>query len=296
MKKPTQATFQPHLLAVLGTLTDFTPGQAVPMGETYAPVCERLGISEDEYGMTSNGKYVVTHRLIGLAMRTMRDKGLGEYAKKGHWSLTVPGVAESQAVLGIEPEPEVEAEPEVPVAMVAKVAAVAVEEFVVPEEPKPENKVVHLPVAKPVHPYSDDPYIRSLAISQIKCFGAHSSRSGTCKTCPLLNDCMQAVSVNMAHIASLLDAGDDPTEIVAKATEASETKVAIDQLIESADEDVTPGDKFVITKAMVTTKGKQKVEQLCSHCMKQIKQGSDGVWVHSSGVYHPSCVTYEDSK
>jgi hypothetical protein len=295
MKKPTQATFQPHLIAVLGTLTDFVPGVAVPMGETYAPICERLGISEDEYGNTSDGKYVVTHRLIGLAMRTMRDKGLGEYAKKGHWTLTAAGCLESQSILGIEPEIEAEPEPEVPVAMVAKVAAVEVEEFVIP--PEPESKVVHLPVQKPVHPYSDDPYIRSLGISQIKCFGAHSARSSTCKTCPLKADCLQAVSVNMAHIAALLDAGDDPQEIVAKATEATEIGHAIDQLIESVDTaPEEPGDKFVITKAMVTTTGKQKVEQLCSHCMKTISQGSDGVWIHSKGVFHPGCVTMEGSK
>jgi hypothetical protein len=288
MKKPTQATFQPHLLAVLGTLTGFTAGKehAVPMGETYAPVCERMGISENEYGETPDGKYVVTHRLIGLAMRTMRDKGLGEYAKKGYWSLTPAGVAASQKENGVEPEPEVEAEPEVPV-IAAKTALAPVEPTVAPEKPK----VVHLPVQKQVHPYSDDPYIRSFAIGQIKCFGAFSKKSGTCKTCPLNADCQQAVAVSMAHFAALLEAGDDPAEIVDKALEESELEAAMTQLVESVEDPEPAGDKFVITDGMVTTAGKQKVEQLCVHCMKKIPQGADGVWVHNKGVFHPGCVT-----
>jgi hypothetical protein len=296
-KKITPATFQPHLLAVLGVMTNFTANTPVHMKETYAPICKRMGITEEALGMSSHGS-LTTHRMIGYAMRGMRDHGLGDFAKKGQWVLTAEGVKEALREAGEEVpveefdlDPEFEAEPEV-----AEVAKVGSDTGSVAMNEEFEAEVVQLPVVKTTHPYSDDPYIRGLAIAQTPCFGTHSERSKTCETCPLAVDCLESIKLSLAHFAAKLDAAEAEPEKSPMPDEAEPEKSAesLASLLDNLDDQGAegPAGTFKITHKMVAMPGKAKVETLCSQCMGKMAPGTETVWVHSHGQFHVACVKY----
>ena len=297
MSKPkdvTQKTFQPHLLAAMGELVDYTAGTSVPFTETYAPVCERMGISEDQYGQCETHDKPWTHRLIGLAFRTLRDKGLGDYEKKGYWTLTQMGVQKAREDAGlpapaIEDAPEVAAAaPEAPVHTAARATDLA----------DAGANVLRLPT---VHPYHNDSYIRGLAIERTPCFGAHSSRSETCKNCPISHECLGAVAAAKAKIAADLEA-EDARKVAAKAAKEkakADKNESIDDLISSFDE-VGDGDgkkaKKKAKKKTGKTSGKKpskataQREGICCRCSGAIKKGAECYWIKGEGIMHADCM------
>jgi hypothetical protein len=291
MSKPkniTQKTFSPHLLAALGDLVDYTAGASVHFTETYAPVCKLLDISEDEYGQCDSHDKPWTHRLIGLAFRSLRDKGLGEYEKKGYWALTQMGVQKAREAAGITapvaPAPEVVEETETaPVVHTAAKVVVG-----------PSADVVRLPTA---HAYHNDPYIRGLAIERTSCFGAFSNRSGTCGNCPLSNECLSAVAAAKSKLAADL-AATDASQAAAKAAKEKaklDKNESIDDLISSFDE---VGDAATKTKrAKKKTKSGNRPakataqrEGICCRCSKKIPKGASCYWVKSEGIMHDTCM------
>jgi hypothetical protein len=287
MSKPkniTQKTFQPHLLVALGELTHFTAGKSVRFTETYAPVCKLMGISENEYGTCRTHNKPWTHRLIGLSFRSLRDKGLGEYEKKGHWALTKRGVQKAREEAGLSAvEETVEVEPEVEVVSTPPVHTAARTQVAESNE----GSVVRLPT---VHPYHADPYIRSLAIDATGCFGAHSTRSETCKTCPLSEDCLNAVLAQKSKIAADMEALDRRNAEIkeAKVKAQAQKSDSIDELIASFDEVGKP-------KSTKSTKKKSKAtaqrDGVCCVCNGKISRGDDCYWSKGDGIFHLTCAT-----
>jgi uncharacterized protein YdaT len=290
MSKPkdvTQKTFQPHLLAALGELVDYTAGTSVPFTETYAPVCERMGITEDQYGQCETHEKPWTHRLIGLAFRTLRDKGLGDYEKKGHWALTQMGVQKARENAGL-PASIVTSKPVVaaPVHTAARVTALA--------ETGSSADVLRLPT---VHPYHNDPYLRALAIERTPCFGAFSSRSETCKTCPLSEECTGAGEAAKAKIAADMEAED--ARLIAAKTAKEKAKAdkneSIDDLISSFDEVDDGATKKKAKKSTKSTgkkpsKATAQREGICCRCQGAIKKGAECYWIKGEGIMHADCL------
>lgn len=285
-KKMTPKDFAPHLLAVLADLTEYEPNVSVPMTETYKPVCERMGIDED-FGGEVKGGYKFTHRNIGLAFRQhLRGKGLGDQAKKGEWMLTQLGVDEAR---GDDFE---DREEESPVAAKAD----AVEK--IEEEYDDSAEVLHLPV-KSQHPYSDDPYIVSLAIDSTPCFGAYSKRSKACKECLLAQDCRVQVRAVKGALAGELEEEErlEAERQARQAREAAKKNSSVEELMESFKNEEEEGSskskgksgKFKPPPGQEFAVASMSRESVCLQCQGKIAQGEEGIWCQNEGVFHIEC-------
>jgi hypothetical protein len=287
VRKMTPKDFVPHLLIVLADLTKHEPGVSIPMQETYDPVCGRMGISVSDFGKSEHGtegnKTPWVHRQIGLAFRQIRDNGLGEYAKRGHWALTQAGLDQLTS--------EKAEVPSAATLAAAKAQARA-------EDDADDSNVVQLQDDQSEHPYSDDAYIRGLAVERTPCFGAHSVRSDVCKGCLLRDDCVSAVSIRKAQIAADLER----EEMVAKkAAEARQKKkdqqnASIDELMAKmdagTDDDKTFGKMGVYepSPGELVSSASAHRETICAQCNEQIPENQDCYWVEGEGIFHPECI------
>lgn len=270
--KVTASNFLPHLLAVMGTMTDFTAGVPVVFTDTFKPVCDRMGIKENTYGTYKPTNKLKTHHLIGLAFRSMRDNGFGEYEKKGVWRLTQEGVEESKRVLNMVDETDSEnPESAVQEAPDPTLAAAKVQEIV--EDDEETADVVRLPM---IPSYHADPYIRSLAIEQTPCFGFHSERSSTCSSCPLAQECEARVLLEKSVLAEVLTVSQN---------QAKEKNESIDDLIASFDEESRQNP----SASEVRSTARAHRDSLCLDCGKKIAKGSTCLWIKNKGLVHSDC-------
>lgn len=285
-KRMTPKDFAPHLLAVLAELTEYEANISVPMEETFQPTCDRMGIDETYGGETSHGS-LFTHRTIGLAFRQqIRGKGLGDQAKRGHWMLTQAGVDQARENAGLAPVADPEEE------MPTAARADAVEET----DDEEGAEVFHLPVPGVKHPYSDDAYIRSLAIESVSCFGAWSSRSEACKDCPLASDCMVQVGVRKAELAARMQAEEEEqlARQKAKAEAAAKKDESVSELVSKmSQEDAatrrgTKG-KFKPTSGQDFADAKASHETVCIQCGEKIYKGDPIKWCSGEGIFHTAC-------
>ena len=241
----TPKDFASHLLAVIAELTEYEPNVSVPMQDTFAPTCERMGIPEDFGGETPHGAKF-THRTIGLAFRQLRDRNLGDYVKRGHWTLTAAGVAEARKITGVAaPEQEIPVEP-----VAARTATAETT-----EDDAMDAEVIPLSVHTPTHPYSDDPYIRSLAIEQVACFGAYSKRSDACKSCPITQDCLVQIDVRKAELAADLEK--EEAEAAAKKAKKEAEKAKKDESVAELLDSFDESDETPKTDTKAGSKGKR---------------------------------------
>jgi hypothetical protein len=296
-QKMTPKDFAPHLVAVLGKLTEYMPGKSVPMAQTYGPVCEAMGIDEDSLGSSPNHTSKGTHRQIGLAQRQLRDHHLTEYTKKGHWALTRKGAAEAREAAGLPPLDDGAGTDASDLAAAARADGTAED---ISESEGAE--IVRLPVAGNTHPYSDDPYIRSLAIESLGCFGAHSSRSDTCKVCPVSTDCVGAVSARKGELAAQMEA-DEAAAKDAEATRLGAEGVkdaSVDELIDKMNDDPdtkqrarTQGGKsgkFQPREDQDVAPAFAQRESQCNQCNEVIPEDDACMWVQDEGMFHNECV------
>jgi len=282
----TPKDFVPHLMQVLGDLSQRTPGVAIPMEDTFEFVCARMGLQVSNFGTAEGKKTPWVYRQIGLAFRQMRDNGLGEYASRGHWALTQEGVEQ------LKPDHT----PEAPTA-----AALAAVKAQAAEEDADDN-VVHLSDPGNEHPYSDDPYIRGLAVEQTACFGAHSVRSDVCKGCLLAEDCLVAISVRKAEIASELERDEMVAREAAKtkAKKKDQQDASIDELMGSMEGTDNTSAKFgkkgkfnPLPEQIVSDAFAQQ-ESVCAQCNEKIPEGASCFWVEGEGIFHPECINAPD--
>jgi hypothetical protein len=271
--KVTASNFYPHLLAIMGKMTDFTPGVPVVFSDTFKPVCDRMGIAENSLGMYEPTNSVKTHHLIGLAFRTMRSKGLGFYEKRGVWMLTQEGVLESKKVQGMSMEDDLTPEDQGPVLHAAKV------QDLVEGEEDSKDVVVRLPR---IPQYHGDAYIRSLAIEQTPCFGSYSSRASVCGTCPLAQECEARMFLEKSLLAEGLEGQETNPNKVSRPENES-----IDDLIASFDKESS--QTATPTPEVGKSKSKAHRDSLCIKCNKTISKGDSCFWVKNQGLMHLAC-------
>lgn len=290
-RKMTPSDFAPHLMATLADLTNYVAEVAVPMGDTFAPVCDRMGIRPEEFGESRHGKKgrktPWVHRQIGLAMRQLRDKGLGDYAGRGQWMLTQEGLDHLNGADDAEVPTE---------EMLTAAKALAQQEE--QDQEKAGSKVVRLRSNARRHPYSDDPYIRALAIAQTHCFGAYSVRSDVCKECPLAHDCTRAIETRKAEIGAELE----HEELAArKAAEAAKKKkdqqdASIDELMASmSDDSFGKKGRFRPSSGQNVADARAQRDTPCQQCDEVIKDKAPCFWVEGEGIFHPQCIEHETS-
>lgn len=166
--KITAAHFQDDLLAVLGELSNYTPGQVVLASDTYQPIMDRKGItSADEHGSKDGQPLVI--KWIQWANNNLRNNGLSENKGRGKWSLTAAGVEEAR-------------------------------KFLVLAEPNAAALVLESPVFQ--SRYHPDPYVVEVARGQVPCWGAYTAhKAAVCSSCGLAQECQTEQIRVMAEIA-----------------------------------------------------------------------------------------------
>lgn len=293
MAKPkhiTQKTFQDPLLHVLAELSDGCAGQEIDHKLTFGPVCDMLGISEDEWGTASQGT-LWTHRLTGIAMRNLRNAGMTTYVRKGVWALTEKGLAslnEDEDGDGDDEGDDTEPVAEKVVTMVAK--------HTIAETQEPLSLVSN-------HPYSDDEYMRTLALEAIGCLGAYAAKSPTCKECPFVQECQGAAQAAKAKIGADLEReeAEQLARDQARAQERVRRDQSVDELINILDGDEAPqkspgpGTKAIPETGKPTpVKVKPHVSSVCVHCQTNIPAETEAWWIKTVGVYHLECLEVAD--
>lgn len=153
-----------------------------------------------------------------------------------------------------------------------------------------------------IHPYSQDPYLRSLALSKVRCLGSILKDTEPCSSCPLQAECLNAVQVRKAEIAARLDQEEQEAIKAAAAREAEKAKSRkiTDELIQKAsknsDKKKGGGDgRFLITSGMTYAPGNAKEGLVCLHCGDPIPEGSKSMWVKGEGTFHMDCVHVEET-
>ena len=263
--------FKNPLLIVLHEMSHGVPGRTVYFKDTYKAVCDRMGITEDQYGnQPSTGKLWV-HQWIGFAFKALKkpDVGLCEAGRKGRWTLTEKGQAEAQRLADngetFTVEAPVQTEPDL-VQIQAKVI----------ENANPGGVSLVLAGVDPADDYHADPYIRSLAIQQTRCFGNYSAKSRTCGKCPLAGRCQAKMAMDLSVLAALWrENANKPVE----EPKVEEPKV---EAKESGKPDLSnlPKDADIVVAALPS---------VCVHCGGEIAKGEQAIWIPSTGTFHTTC-------
>lgn len=293
--KVTQKTFQDPLIRVLGNKTKYQADAPVHHNDVYSEVCALAGVEEEEFGIAKGTKKLQTHRWIGFAFRELRSQQVTSSPKKGHWCLTEEGVRQAKELNGIEEEEAPIAED--PVSSAAKTLDTAAAEVKLPESTpqRPQRaEVVRLPVAP--RPYSEDPYLRSLAIDSTACFGSYSNRSSECEECHLSTDCIinqrsfkSKLANKLRREAAKASAPKKNKKAPKKAPpKKASTDTGIDDLISSLSEE-SNSDHIQALKDAGWMQIPIKADTSCATCGELIKKGEEAWWKSGKGSHHTEC-------
>jgi hypothetical protein len=275
--------FKDPLLLALGELSKYQVGKEINFEKTYAPVFNRMGLTDLEaYGRTAN-KILWVERWVQFAFQGLCEESLTARIGRGKWALTPKGVQEVLTKVG-------------------SLAKRVEEELPKKEELPPEEKSENEPVLVaglsiligpgfPPDLYHEDPYIRGLAAKSISCLGAFSDIAPTCKDCPLRNACGNASAAVLSRLAAELEEKDklSPEEIIEKAS------IIIEDSLEKTKEQQKWS--WVSTTPMNIVNIGQDLT--CAFCGVSVTSGTSCVWVHQtgatpgvgSGVFHKECYT-----
>lgn len=325
-KDVTQATFQPHLLAVLAELSNWKAGEVVYFKDTYQPIFNRMGITEDEYGdQTGRAGRPWTHQLIGLAFRNARLNDLAEQSGgKGRWSLTNKGIEQAREILkkegtDVPDAPKQEATKDIDDLLaeshaaaaqaqerrekdqkIAQAAAPATEAELTEESPEPQGEpsnVVELRTPD-TRFYHEDPYIRSLAIQATSCFGWYSDQTRVCSGCPLASECADQLRKTYADVAAEIKKEEREAALAAERAAAkkvaAEKSKATDELVSELEE-ARQQDKATQkrdknwdrSKAMTI---RARANSKCRACKETIPNGEEVFWIEGVGTFHKGCL------
>jgi len=278
--------FRDPLLISLFELSKGQPGEVIPFKLTHEPTCKRMGIDIDTYGFGPNQR-PQTVAWIGWAFtRYIRDKGLGKSAGRGKWTLTEEGIAVARQLAASSGT----------TADAANVMAKVEDDAA----PTVQTIGVSLPVGPTeddTNSYHDDPYIRSLAVAETKCFGAHTSRSPVCKPCGLAGACRNKVAADMSALADnlLVEDAKAAAEAARKAAEAAKPLDPEQLVKETAKPDPTPAPtntgKWDNSSAEIII---AHVAAKCYRCGEPIDGGTEVYWIkdkgdRKGGLFHKEC-------
>ncbi len=269
--------FKGPLLAVLGDLSNLTPDEPIKFKDTWAPICNSMGITIEQYGTQDDGKDWV-QTWIGWAFRHLKSDGLGASKGRGKWSLTQAGVdkAKAQAYEAKTPMADTIASdllvelPEVPE---------------LPELPPGVGVSLNIGGGNNESGYHHDPYIRALAVSKTKCYGGYSSRSAVCGACPLSGACQNFVAASLSALAATLAVED----VTPKTETQFETVAGPPDETSKAGTASSDGWDNTGAESLVS-----HVAAVCYRCTGTIKPGSKAFWIPSEaapsgGLFHVEC-------
>jgi len=160
--------FKDPLLLALGQATGFKAKIPVDYKTVYTPVCEKVGVTIDQFGKPKSSTQTWVERWIQEAFKTLIRFELAERTGRGRWALTESGVARAKTLT--------------------------------PHQDTEEVEVEEVEDATGEMGYHKDPYIRSLAAQKTGCFGMHSASSSTCIDCPLQFQCINALAAEMSRL------------------------------------------------------------------------------------------------
>lgn len=246
------------VVKALGDLSGMKPNVAVDHKSVYDAICKAMGVTIDHYGHQPGSGSPWIERWTQWAFKdlTQTTPPLTVSMGKGKWALTVHGVAKAQSLGG--------------------------------------GVMVTAPVVSPVSTggvYETDPYLRSLAVQETKCFNYFSDQAPTCMNCPLREGCRHARMSALSELARKLAFEDEAlkkamedkaaAEARAKAAEAAAAEAANLKAQSSSTSSASPpASGAKITGAQIITCAQ---DALCRDCGKKMAKGSDIVWVRGAG-------------
>lgn len=268
-KHPISAqNFYDPLIWTLGEAANFEPAKPVDFKSLYVPVCEKMGITLEQYGKPDASEMYWVERWIQEAFKAFLRFKWATRMGRGQWALTHEGVAKAFRIKSESPASATTQE-----TLVEKSAEVK-------ENPEQNGGVYAENV------YHQDPYIRALAVQEVSCFGQYSSTSTTCTSCQIQFNCINALAAAMSRLNALLKI---------EALEALKPKVTPERI---PDEPQQAGKAS--NKSTATLKGPGRridvaSDTFCKACGGAMAIGEDAIWVRSGetdpspGIYHPAC-------
>ena len=262
---PTAKDFKEPLLKVLATLSGNKANRPVDYAQTYEPVCKLMGITVDQYGKQDGTNTNMVERWTQWAFNEMVKDDLAVRVARGEWALTDKGVGEATKLIAESAAtPVPAAAPDMPMKTLGVSLAVG-----------PGNDVSDA--------YHPDPYIRSLATAETKCFGAFSDQSSICERCPLQGACLNAMAAELSALARMLALED------VKGTQKSTPATAPTQPPPPRPATQVDLGGANVGSQIITVQQQAK----CGHCGNIIPKGSEAHWVRSgagkSGLFHMTC-------
>ena len=284
----TAKNFHEPLLQTLFALAEGKAKRPVDHKEAYPPVCQKLGITLDQYGKQESTGSPWVEKWTQWAFREMVEKGFCVGVGRGQWALTDAGIA---AASGAAVVPIVETSP----APVAETPAAEAPPQI------PPGISLNVGPGQAEDAYHPDPYIRALAIPDTKCFDSYSSQSTVCGRCPLQGPCINAMASQLSIHARQLAQEDEQEETrkalaaKAKANPAPTASVSV-----PAPTPAVPSPPKGKATGAAPNKIIAQQQSLCTHCGQPIARGEEVYWVRTDGInnqtglFHLNC--YEVKK
>jgi hypothetical protein len=281
--KITAKHFQPATMVAIGENASWQTGVEADADQVIARVYEILGIQEDTFGIQESSNQFQAKRWVGFAFKTLKRKELGCSGRRNQWGLTESGLKQAKNI-----------------ATQAGLISDEIEEIPV-QTPTLETKAKEiLPVLKseavettvvgwsPLKAIQEDAHLQALLVGNTRCFGHHSKRAPSCKSCPVTQLCEQNRYANWAAINERLifeekqpvyQPAEEATEDLAKGLD-NQIKVA-----EETSEEPTSNENFVAGALKIT----MQANGICIKCKGSITRGTKAWYAQSHGVYHLSC-------
>ena len=227
----------------------------------------------DTWGVSQKrGKpYPKGHRSVTLAAGKLKDEGMIRSPRRGYYALTTSNMDFAAPAAPEAPMPvQTPTEPvKAPEARPVRLNVVTADGVQFTPESSASNSAAYV---------AADVGLRRMAAEQTRCFGAWSSRSDQCRSCPLAGLCQQAGMTDFAEIAATLDA--------ATAAEITSAEARVDAAVGALAQDETP---IPVSSNGVTV----PFACPCHDCGKTIPAGTVAHYrdaASGGGVFHMECV------
>lgn len=261
---------------VLFTLRNLAPdGDEVRFRDVLQHIANQPGFPGwDAWGTTTKrGKeYPKGQRAITLAAGRLKDEGMIRSPRRGYYMLatdesifaSVPNETPTPPTVDYDVAP-VETTPVETTPVIVNIQTAKGVQFA------PQSNAVNSAAYE-----AADTGLRRMAAEQARCFGAWSSRSDQCRSCPLAGLCQQAGMTDFAEIAAALDAATAAEIASAQAAAAAPVAAPVASQVTGTP---TRGSNAVNVPFAVT----------CGGCSGEISAGSLGVHQEGRGIFHPAC-------
>jgi hypothetical protein len=263
---------------VIAALTDLAPTGGEVRFVNVIAWCEAQSTFPgwDTWGTSQKrGKsYPKGHRSITLAAGKLKDETTLRSPRRGYYALTtmeayVAAPAAPEAPLPVQtPTEPVKA----PVSRPVRLNVVTADGVQFTPETSATNSAAYI---------ATDVGLRRMAAEQTRCFGAWSSRSDQCGSCPLAGLCQQAGMTDFAEIAAALDA--------ATAAEITSAEAQVAEALAPAPAPAPDEAPIPVVANGVTV----PFACPCHDCGKTIPAGTVAHYrdaANGGGVFHMDCV------